>query len=625
LFFGDYFRYMRKHILFCFLISTFCFGCFELGSKSNYLVATSENLLAVNPDSAIAFIDSTSNGIGNSSINPSVRIKLQLTLQQAYARKRMMDSVIAIGVRIRSMAEETRDSMSMARSLLPVRGEVSMAAQQAIEPYLPGAARIFKEQGMQYEEAVIEGLTGAVGTRKGDFKNAMEHLYRARDILERMDSIRPLYAVYMNIGNNRSSMGDRRASIGFYRQAADVASKLEDSVRIASALMNEGIAYSEMTDLDSSRIRLNEALGILPTRGGDLAKLQILYNLATVSKRQGKYPAAEAEYRRLIEGAVAMGDPVAIGMANSGLASVMGKTGREGEAIELMRGTVRLLDSVGLGHYAIDHANNLMTLYSQAGRFREAFEYSVRFKVLSDSLLSADKQKAIRELEAKYNFDRQEEEKLVLKQRLKLNRLVAVGFASAALLLLGIGFVLRQRNRLQRELLRSYERMIARYRQERDAPHSAATPATWAISETKDGDASDAPAEEDDATTPGLPGYEPTEEDKQLFESIHEYFMKEKPYLNQKLRVDDVALAQGIPVRRLSQLINAISGQPFSQFVNRYRIDEATRMMEDPKTRDWKIEVIADKSGFSGRQQFRRVFEQVTGVNPGFYRNRIKS
>jgi AraC-like DNA-binding protein/tetratricopeptide (TPR) repeat protein len=616
---------MQIRVLFLISAFTFVLSCRSNREHEVLLLQQAEEAVDLDPRLALSLTDSAFLSKGRGKLPDKLTVSCLLVRQRAFSKLGVMDSVLSTGVRIREIASISADSLSMAKSLLHVRGEVSMAAQRAIEPYLPGAVRAFRAAGMTYEEAVIEGMIGATGTRRGDFKEAMEHLYRARDILERMDSIRPLYAVYMNIGNNRSSMGDRRASIGFYRQAADVARKLQDSVRIASALMNEGIAYSEMTDLDSSRIRLNEALGILPTRGGDLAKLQILYNLATVSKRQGKYPAAEAEYRRLIEGAVAMGDPVAIGMANSGLASVFGKTGRAGEAIELMKGTVRLLDSVGLGHYAIDHANNLMTLYGQAGRFREAFEYSVRFKALSDSLLSADKQKAIRELEAKYNFDRQEEEKLVLKQRLKLNRLVAAGFATAAMLLLGIGFVLRQRNRLQRELLRSYERMVARYRQERDAPHSVPTPATWTISETTDMDASEASAEEDDAATPEQPGYEPTEEDKQLFESIHEYFIREKPYLNQKLRVDDVALAQGIPVRRLSQLINAISGQPFSQFVNRYRIDEATRMMEDPKTRDWKIEVIADKSGFSGRQQFRRVFEQVTGVNPGFYRNRIKS
>jgi hypothetical protein len=82
---------------------------------------------------------------------------------------------------------------------------------------IPGvAARTFAARGMRYEEAVIGGLMGAIATREGNFSASMEQLYKTRNILERLDSIKPLYSVYMNIGNNLSAMGDLRASIGFY-------------------------------------------------------------------------------------------------------------------------------------------------------------------------------------------------------------------------------------------------------------------------------------------------------------------------------------------------------------------------------------------------------------------------
>lgn len=612
---------MRKYILFCFLSSICSLGCFEVGSKSDQLITTSEHLLAINPDSTITFIDSVSNGLAYSSLNPSVRIKLQLTLQQAYAAKRLMDSVLSTGVRIRTLAQETGDSLSMARSLLPVRGEVSMADQQALEPYLPGAARIFKQQGLKYEEAVIEGLRGATGIRRGDFAGSMPHLYNARDILEGLDSIRPLYSVYMNIGNGRSAMNDQRGAIEFFGKATKVARKINDSVRIASALMNEGIAYSYLQIFDSSRLRFNEGLNVLPAQGGELAKMQILYNLAALSEGEGFLSAAESDYRRVLETARTMGDPMAIGMANGGLAGVMSRSGRLDQAITLMEGTVRQLDSIGLGHYAIEHTNMLVSLYKKAGRSGEALAAMEHLKKLSDSLLSADKQKAVQELEAKYQFDRQEDEKKDLRQQVKMNRVLIATIAVAALALLIFGIVLRQRNRFQQEMIRSYERSLVRYRQERDALHTASTPSTWNIREVAEEDVPDNAGDDQDGDDTQI--YEPTDEDRRAFDDLLKYFVAQKPYLNPRLKVDDVSGALGIPDRKLSLLIRVFSGQPFNQFVNRYRIDEATRMMEDPETRDWKIDVIADKSGFSGRQQFRRVFEQVTGVNPGFYRDRI--
>lgn len=618
-----YFRLMGKYLLICILLCIGISGCVDPSGKSDQLISTSELLLARNPDSAIVFLDSTTRISGKSSPNSSTRIKLLLTLQQAYAGKRLMDSVLSTGIRIRSLAEETGDSLSMARSLLPVRGEVSMADQQALEPYLPGAARIFKTNGLTYEEAVIEGLTGAVGIRRGDFAGSMPHLYHARDILEGLDSIRPLYSVYMNIGNGRSAMQDQRGAIEFFGKATGVARQLNDSVRIASALMNEGIAFSYMQIFDSSRLRFNEGLNVLPSRGGEFAKMQLLYNLAALSEGEGLLSAAESDYRRVLEGAKAMGDPMAIGMANGGIAGVMSRSGRLDQAIKLMEGTVRQLDSIGLGHYAIEHTNMLVSLYKKAGRSGEALTAMEHLKKLSDSLLSADKQKAVQELEAKYRFDKQEDEKKDLHQELRMNRIIIAAIALAAIMLLIFGILLRQRNRFQQEMIRSYERSLVRYRQERDAIHQATGHTNRPMPDGKIDDPSDDTDVDDDQGPDNQQNYEPTDEDKLDFEGVLKYFFEQKPYLNPRLKVDDVSDALAIPDRKISLLIRVFSGQPFNQFVNRYRIDEATRMMEDPETRYWKIDIIAEKSGFSSRQQFRRVFEQVTGVNPGFYRSRI--
>ena len=77
-----------------------------------------------------------------------------------------------------------------------------------------------------------------------------------------------------------------------------------------------------------------------------------------------------------------------------------------------------------------------------------------------------------------------------------------------------------------------------------------------------------------------------------------------------------------VPARRLPQLTRKMAGQSFTQLLNRLRVDEATRIMEDTKSAQLKIDAVAVMCGFSNRQHFRRVFEQVTGVNPGFYRSR---
>jgi tetratricopeptide (TPR) repeat protein len=265
----------------------------------------------------------------------------------------------------------------------------------------------------------------------------------------------------MNIGNNRSAMGDHRASIGFYGRAAAIAGRMNDSIRIASALMNEGIAFSSLKSFDSSRLRLNEALHILPARNGELAKLQILFNMATLSEKQGMLATAEADYRRVADGARGLGDPVAIGMANSGLAGVLGQTGRLGAAIRLIEGTIRQLDSIGLGHYALDLTDKLVSMYKLAGRYPEALAASEHRKLLMDSLISEENRTSVRELEVKYQTALKASENLKLKQEARVRNLVGIGLLLIVAALIPLMLVLRQRNRYHRALNGTYERLIS--------------------------------------------------------------------------------------------------------------------------------------------------------------------
>jgi AraC-like DNA-binding protein/tetratricopeptide (TPR) repeat protein len=594
-----------------------------MGSRqSDDLYKQAEQALSRTPERVLALTDSAMKGSGGGRLSTKQTVSFLLLRQLAFSKQGKMDSVLAVGAAIREMASSIGDSLSMAKTLLHVRGEISMIDQQAIEPFLPGAVRSFASMGMLYEEAVIESLIGGMGSRKGDFSASMVHLYRARDILEGMDSVRPLYSVYMNIGNNRSGMGDQRASIGFYKKASDLARKLNDSIRLATALMNEGIAFSEMNIFDSSRMMFNEGLSLLPAQDGTLAGLQILFNLATLSQKQGQLSAAEAEYQRVLDRAKQIGDPVAIGMANAAIAVIMGETGRVTQAIRLLEETIRDLDNIGFRHYDMEFTNALVSLYKKNGRFSEALAASENLKKLSDSLLSVENQTVVRELEAKYQSARKETENLKLRQDVRNRNLIAIGLLLAVVALFVLIMVMRQRNHYHRALNRTYERLLSDYRRQRDeekVPNVPQGPENSlddrSLSEEPVGEGEGAPLDASETLT--------SEEDMALFDHVMSVLKTRQPHLERSFKLEDIANQLGISSRKLSQVIKLATGHSFTQFINRLRIDEATRLMERPNAGPLKIDAIAGMCGFSNRQHFRRVFEQVTGVTPGYFRKSV--
>lgn len=115
----------------------------------------------------------------------------------------------------------------------------------------------------------------------------------------------------------------------------------------------------------------------------------------------------------------------------------------------------------------------------------------------------------------------------------------------------------------------------------------------------------------------------PIEEEPETFDTsanaayrakLEQWMQEKKPYLNPNFRLID--MREVLPLNRtyLSQLIHSEYDSTFYQFVNRYRIEEAKRLLQENP--DMRIEDVASGSGFSSREVFTRVFAKETGVTP---------
>jgi AraC-like DNA-binding protein len=75
------------------------------------------------------------------------------------------------------------------------------------------------------------------------------------------------------------------------------------------------------------------------------------------------------------------------------------------------------------------------------------------------------------------------------------------------------------------------------------------------------------------------------------------------------------------PEHRLRKLINQGLGQRnFSTYVNRFRIDDAKRVLADPAAARTQILTIALDLGFGSIAPFNRAFKNITGLTPTAYR-----
>lgn len=91
----------------------------------------------------------------------------------------------------------------------------------------------------------------------------------------------------------------------------------------------------------------------------------------------------------------------------------------------------------------------------------------------------------------------------------------------------------------------------------------------------------------------------------------------EQPWLEPELTLAELAHRLRTNTSLLSHVINTGCGQNFNDFVNRYRVAEAERKLQDPRLAHYSLVGIALESGFNSKSTFNRVFKKLTGHTPG--------
>ena len=95
--------------------------------------------------------------------------------------------------------------------------------------------------------------------------------------------------------------------------------------------------------------------------------------------------------------------------------------------------------------------------------------------------------------------------------------------------------------------------------------------------------------------------------------------VKEKPYLNGKLTLKEVADSLDISENHLSQVINGQLHVNFFDFINEYRVELVKAKMNDPDYNHYTLLGVAMDCGFNSKSSFNAIFKKMTGLTPTEY------
>ncbi len=110
---------------------------------------------------------------------------------------------------------------------------------------------------------------------------------------------------------------------------------------------------------------------------------------------------------------------------------------------------------------------------------------------------------------------------------------------------------------------------------------------------------------------------------EQLSSEVLQLFENEKIYLEPNLKITHVCAKLNSNRTYISRLINNEFNATFNEFVNRYRVEEAKKILQNDTSQKFSLNHVSESAGFGSASSFNRIFKDLVGFTPGQYREEI--
>ena len=258
----------------------------------------------------------------------------------------------------------------------------------------------------------------------------------------------------------------------------------------------------------------------------------------------------------------------------------------------------------------------LSACYDRLGEPKEALEYYKKYTAESFRLYNEDKERTEKELMVRYETEKRNKElaqKMLLQK--EQNRVMAlVGITFVVLIVVLLFYInYRRKNRLYKQIVRESVDWLAKERQfsKRIAEQEKQLQELIGKAGAVDGGRYSGSSLNKDSQ-------------QELFGRLERLMQNDQVYKNSLFTREKMAELLGTNRTYLSQTINEQTGLTFTHYMNKYRIEEARRILADPQD-DTPIKAIAADLGFSSVTTFYTLFKAVVQMSPDQYRKHARS
>lgn len=428
---------------------------------------------------------------------------------------------------------------------------------------------------------------GIIYDQQDQLKAAIHAYNQALDISQHLADTNGMMQRWINLSLLENKLGNTTVALDLCKKALEYANRRQDSSRVAFCHQNLSLFYEGQGNISKSNQHYAMAFGYYQQLGDQYHLASLLLNRANTEAKRGNLPASETALKQGI-------DLCSSHQLDGLLASLLVQ--RANNAIQQgtqLHQAQKDLDQAYLLYHKAGRMDKIASLFeiksrlfAKLGLFSEFATAMDSFVTLTARTTNSNALATYQEMQALYELDRktqsiQQLEADVRSRNLQLGLLATLLISSS----IGAGAIILQHLRLKR-----YVKTLFQLNSEQARKPTLSDSVQLS---TKEGET-------------------------QLFDLYRRIVGQmelEQWYLDPQLGLQDVATKMGSNQTYISQAINTYSGTNVAGFVNRFRINEARRILLNS---DRKIPMteVAKRSGFSNRVSFYRQFKEMTGFSP---------
>ena len=379
--------FQKKFFLFVLLYSTF--GIISAQDSIHQLISSAENKMEIYLEISKSYRDTNfqkSSFYANQALNEAVQKKDKYWQGMAYGSLGLLS--IAKGEKL-----------------------------EASKLYFEKAKSLFKEINDKEKEARIQNNIGLLYDQAGDYKKALEYYLDALKLYKEAGFKTGIGEATNNVGVIYDILDEFDLSIKYYQESIEIARELGDSLGLTMSMINIGYVEIRRNNIEKGLKIINEVIEIKKVLGDSTGIAMAYNNLAEVYSSLDDLPTAKEYILKAIEINNACGKTERLGSNYYNLAWVLDEMKQPDLAIEAAHKGLNIADHFYDQSLRLKLLALLTDLYAIKNNYKLAFEYSVSYLSLYDSLESSQKLKDVQDLKTQYETEKKEQELLLEKER----------------------------------------------------------------------------------------------------------------------------------------------------------------------------------------------------------------